>query len=159
MEAYSFRMTWQFAAPIEKVWDMINQPEVWPKWWRNCRNVERLSEGDSNGIGAIRRFTMQTQLPYKLQFAVVSTRSQPPQLLEGSVTGNLEGSVRWELAEGDGSTTVRYYWDVSPTKAWMRTLSPVVRPVFVWNHRSMMKNAAKGFAKMMNAPLVREEYR
>src|SRR5687767_14725126 len=130
MASYSFRMTWQFAAPIEKPWEMINHPEVWPEWWKNCRKVEKLEEGDSNGVGAVRRFTWQTQLPYRLQFQVTSTRSQPQRLLEGKVAGNLVGSVRWELYWEDGVTTVRYYWDVSPTKAWMRTLSSILRPVF-----------------------------
>jgi uncharacterized protein YndB with AHSA1/START domain len=159
MSVYSFRMVWQFAAPIDTVWELINKPESWPQWWKNCRKVERLREGDSNGAGAARRFSMQTQLPYTLQFVVTTTGISPPKLLDGSVAGQLEGTVRWELSQDDSVTTVRYYWDVAPTRAWMRLLSPILRPVFVWNHRSMMKNAGQGFSRMMNAPLVHEEYR
>jgi hypothetical protein len=54
---------------------------------------------------------------------------------------------------------VRYYWDVAPERAWMRLLSPMLRPVFVWNHRSMMRNAGLAFSRMLNRPLVFEEYK
>jgi hypothetical protein len=101
---------------------------------------------------------MQTQLPYTLSFVVTSTRSEPPNLLAGDVSGQLEGTVRWELSEAGGITRVRYFWDVAPTRAWMRALSPLLRPVFVWNHRSMMRNAARGFSKMIEARLMSEEY-
>jgi uncharacterized protein YndB with AHSA1/START domain len=160
MSVYTFRMVWKFEASIDTVWELINQPDSWPLWWKNCRHVERLSEGDASGEGAARRFSMQTQLPYTLQFLVTTTQVSPPRLLDGKVSGQLEGNVRWELSQnGDTATTVRYYWDVAPTRAWMRLLSPVLRPVFVWNHRSMMRNAGRAFSKMMNSALLFEEYR
>jgi uncharacterized protein YndB with AHSA1/START domain len=159
MNVYSFRMMWKFEAPIDAIWELINQPESWPQWWKNCRNVERLNEGDASGAGAARRFSMKTQLPYTLQFVVTTTRVSAPRLLDGQVTGELEGSVRWELNQEHTATTVRYYWDVAPERAWMRLLSPMLRPVFVWNHRSMMRNAGLAFSRMLNRPLVFEEYK
>ena len=156
---YNFNMVWRFDAPVEKVWDMINRPEEWPRWWSNCRRVERLDEGDAQGVGARRRFSMQTMLPYQLQFEITSTHSEAPSLLEGEARGNLEGTVRWELiSEGQG-TRVLYNWTVRPTKPWMRLLSPLLRPVFMWNHRSMMRNGGRGLARMMGAHLIGEEYR
>jgi uncharacterized protein YndB with AHSA1/START domain len=85
MSVHSFRMVWKFEAPIDAVWELINQPESWPQWWKNCRNVERLSEGDANGAGADRRFSMKTQLPYTLQIVVTTTRVSAPRLLDGEV--------------------------------------------------------------------------
>jgi hypothetical protein len=67
--------------------------------------------------------------------------------------------VRWELSQAGDVTTIRYVWDVAPARAWMRALSPLMRPVFVWNHRSMMRNAARGLSKMIDARLLAEEYR
>lgn len=155
---YSFRMIWRFDAPIEKVWEMINHPEQWPKWWKNCKNVERLREGEKGGVGAVRRFTMQTQLPYRLVFSITSTRSEKPRLLAGDAEGNLAGRVLWQLSQEGPITTVRYNWDVRPTKAWMSLLSPVLRPIFMWNHRSMMRNAGKGLSRMIGARLVSQKY-
>jgi carbon monoxide dehydrogenase subunit G len=151
-------MTWEFESPIDKVWEMINHPEQWPQWWQNCKNVEKLREGDATGVGAVQRFSMQTQLPYTLRFEVVSTLSEPPKVLAGDVQGQLQGTVRWELSESGDITTIRYFWDVEPTRAWMRAVSPLMRPIFAWNHRSMMRNAARGLSKMIGARLVAEEY-
>ena len=156
---YSFRMTWEFQAPIERVWEMITHPGEWPKWWQNCKDVEQLREPDTNGIGGVQRFSMQTQLPYTLRFEITSTRSEPPNVLAGDVGGQLQGTVRWELSQAGDITTIRYFWDVAPARAWMRALSPLMRPVFVWNHRSMMRNAARGLSKMIDARLLAEEYR
>jgi uncharacterized protein YndB with AHSA1/START domain len=159
MKLFSFRMTWKLRAPIGDVWRMINSAEEWPKWWRNCRNVETLRRTDAGGVGTVQRFSMQTQLPYTLQFEVTATRSEEPALLEGRVVGQLEGTVRWELSEDGNVTTLRYFWDVAPTRSWMRMLASVLRPVFVWNHRAMMRNAARGLSRMIGAELLFEEYR
>ena len=95
MSVYSFRMTWEFAAPINQVWEMINHPEEWPKVWKNCKNVEKVRDPDESGIGGVQRFSMQTQLPYTLRFNVTSTRSERPNALAGDVAGQLQGTVRW----------------------------------------------------------------
>jgi hypothetical protein len=155
---YHFKMIWHFDVPISTAWEMLNQAQEWPRWWKNCRNVEQLRPGDAHGVGAVQRFTMQTQLPYQLQFEIRSTRAEPPRLLEGQVEGNLEGHVRWELAQEGPLTKVNCYWDVRPTKPWMRTVSPVLRPLFVWNHRAMMHNGGQGLARMMDAHLTDEKY-
>lgn len=152
-------MTWEFAAPIDSVWEMINHPEQWTQWWQNCKNVEKLRDPDTSGVGGVQRFSMQTRLPYTLQFVITSTRSEPPTVLAGDVSGQLQGTVRWELSQAGEITTIRYFWDVEPTRAWMRALSPLLRPVFVWNHRSMMRNAARGLSQMMGVTLVSEEYK
>jgi carbon monoxide dehydrogenase subunit G len=159
MSVYSFRMTWEFEAPVDGVWEMITNPEQWPTVWKNCKNVEKLRDPDANGVGGVQRFSMQTQLPYTLRFTVTSTRSEPPNVLAGDVSGQLQGTVRWELSQTSPEiTTIRYFWEVEPTRAWMRAVSPLLRPVFVWNHRSMMRNAARGLSQMIDARLVAEEY-
>ena len=155
---FSFRMTWRLRASIERVWEMINSPEQWPTWWTNCKKVELLAKGGPDRLGVVRRFSMQTQLPYTLQFEITSTKSEPPAVLEGRVHGQLDGTLRWELSSDGDATIVRYLWDVAPTRPWMRALAPALRPVFVWNHRAMMRNAAQGLSAMIGAELLFQEY-
>jgi uncharacterized protein YndB with AHSA1/START domain len=45
---------WTFEAPIEPVWQALMAPEEWPSWWRAVAKVERLVEGDADGVGAVR---------------------------------------------------------------------------------------------------------
>src|SRR6185312_14196224 len=55
---------WTLAAPVEAVWQTIAAPEAWPSWWRAVRKVETLASGDARGVGAVRRITWRTALPY-----------------------------------------------------------------------------------------------
>jgi hypothetical protein len=34
---------------------------------------------------------------------------------------------------------VRYDWRVDLGKPWMRTLAPLLRPAFAWNHNVLMR--------------------
>ena len=129
---------WHLDSPLERVWAELSRPDDWPLWWRAVKRVELLAEGNSGGIGAVRRFTWATALPYTLSFDMTATRVEPMRLLEGRASGQLEGIGRWTLSGGDLGTDVRYDWIVEIRKPWQVALAPVLRPVFVWNHNRVM---------------------
>ena len=120
---------WHFDAPIARVWALIEQVEAWPSWWRAVRKVEMLKPGGQDGIGAGRRLTWATALPYTLTFDVELVRIEPGRLSEGRAFGDLDGTGIWTLSEEQGGTHVRYEWRVDVTKAWMRLGAPLLRPV------------------------------
>jgi hypothetical protein len=70
-------------------------PEEWPSWWRAVEKVERLADGDDNGVGALRRITWRTALPYRLSFSMRVTRVEPMTLIEGRAEGELAGLGRY----------------------------------------------------------------
>lgn len=129
---------WRLAAPVAQVWALISAPELWPDWWRAVRAVEQVKAGDAGGVGAIRRFTWKTALPYDITIEMEATRVEPQHLIEGRASGELTGVGRWTVTpDGDG-TCVSYEWNVELQRAWQRTLAPVLRPVFAWNHTVVM---------------------
>ncbi len=89
MSATQFHLTthWTLEAPLEAVWQPLMAPEEWPSWWPAVVRVERLQDGDANGIGAIRRMTWRTALPYTLTFSMRITRVEPMRLIEGRAEG------------------------------------------------------------------------
>ncbi|MEO6012792.1 MAG: SRPBCC family protein [Devosia sp.] len=131
---------WYFDTPVERIWAELITPEAWPDWWRAVKKVEVLSEGDTIGVGAVRRFTWGTALPYTLSFNMTATKIEPMRLIEGEARGELDGLGRWTLTpEGQGQGThVRYDWMVDVTKPWQVALSPILRPVFAWNHNIVL---------------------
>ncbi|MEP7200562.1 MAG: SRPBCC family protein, partial [Chloroflexota bacterium] len=141
------------------VFDAIIHPERWPNWWDNIERVEPLAPGDpTTGLGHTRRFTFKTQLPYKLQFNLRVTRLEPPTLIEGQASGELDGIGRWTFTREEGLTRVAYLWQVRTTKWWMNLFAPIARPLFAYNHEAVMRRGGASLAKLLNARLVSEEY-
>src|ERR1051325_486056 len=95
---------WALDAPRDLIWDALMRPQEWPLWWRAVERVELLTEGDGNGVGATRRFTWRTALPYTLTFDMRTTRVEPKTMIEGRAVGELDGVGRWTLSE-DGAGT------------------------------------------------------
>jgi uncharacterized protein YndB with AHSA1/START domain len=125
-------------APVERVWAELMTPEAWPGWWRAVKKVETISDGDAKGVGAVRRFTWGTALPYTLSFNMTVTKVEPMALIEGEARGELDGLGRWTLRPEGAGTYVRYDWLVDITKPWQVALAPILRPVFAWNHNIVL---------------------
>lgn len=138
-DRYEFRTQWQIPAPLDRVWHELMHPEQWPTWWRGVEQVQLLSPGSNElGVGAIRRYTFRSRLPYRLRFTMQTTNIVPMSLIEGHASGELEGRGTWHLTPGESMTLVRYDWQVTANKLWMRWLSPIARPAFEWNHDVIM---------------------
>ncbi|HUQ70010.1 MAG TPA: SRPBCC family protein [Planctomycetaceae bacterium] len=142
---YSFVTRWAIPAPQERVWALLMSPEQWPTWWRGVERVELLQPGGgAHGLGAVRRYTWKSRLPYRLTFTMETVRIEPQTLIAGRATGELEGSGCWHLSHDAGVTHVRYDWEVIATKWWMQWLAPVARPLFEWNHNVVMEWGREG---------------
>lgn len=140
---------WHLDSPVGRVWEELTRPEDWPSWWRAVKRVEEISPGATDGVGAVRRFTWATALPYTITIEMKTRRIEPMLLLEGQARGDLDGMGRWTLEAGGNSTHVRYEWQVELTKPWQRALAPVLRPVFAWNHYVVMGWGYAGLAKRL----------
>ncbi len=173
---YSLATEWLIAAPVERVFDALAEPRAWPQWWRYVKSVQSVAPGDANGVGAVWRYTWSSRLPYRLAFDMTTTAAHRPDRIEGSASGELTGVGRWRLSElpsalrasgpirawggparswreGDASR-VRYDWIVTTTKRWMQVWSPLLAPLFAWNHDQVMAAGARGLASHLGVPLL-----
>ena len=156
MNSYQLVSHWYFAAPIDCIWDGIYEVANWPKWWKYVLAVEELERGDAAGVGAVRRYTWGSRLPYRLTFSMCTTRVDAPQVLEGLAQGELNGSGRWSLSQQGAHTHVRYDWQVSTSRAWMNALAPLLAPAFRWNHGEVMAEGARGLARFLGVRQVEQ---
>ena len=147
--AYAFTSNWVVAAPIQTVWDAIYHSERWPRWWPYVASVDELTPGNADGLNSVRRYTWTTRLPYRFVFDSRVTRVERPYVLEGSATGQLNGTGRWTLSPDGAGTRVRYDWNVSTGVTWMNVFAPIARPAFAWNHDAVMQSGAQGLARWL----------
>ncbi len=160
MADYAFVTRWLLSAPIDQVFAEIDHASAWPTWWRGVRRVEILEPGDADKIGLITRTTWRSKLPYDLTFNARTTRREPPTgpastaVIAVDAFGELEGHGKWELVGSAEGTLVTYDWNVATNKAWMNLFAPVLRPLFGWNHDTIMAWGGAGLATRLGCTLV-----
>ena len=151
MGSYRFVTDWRVEAPIERVWEAIHDSRRWPEWWRGVLAVETVTPPADVGSGEVRRYTFRGRLPYSLTFDMRVARSEPPVLLEGRASGELEGTGTWTFAPTDTGTDVRYVWEIRTTKRWMDLPIPFARRIFTANHDVIMRWGAEGLGQRLQA--------
>lgn len=151
---YRFVTTWRLEAPPERVWAALHDAATYPDWWPGFERVDVLEEGRPDGVGRRATVVMRSRLPYRLEFEIVGREATANELVVVEARGELEGSGRWRLWHHGGVTTTTYTWEVATTKAWMRVLEPLARPVFTWNHHVAMRWGAAGLARHLDARLL-----
>lgn len=143
---------WRLAAPVERVWAALADPESWPLWWPCVRSVQLVRAGGPDGLGSVRRFKWATRLPYDIDIEIESVESLRLQRLRGRSSGQLQGEGIWLLRSEGASTDVTYVWRVSLGKSWMRWTAPLLAPLFRWNHASVMRAGGVGLARYLALP-------
>jgi hypothetical protein len=157
---YRFLTTWLLAADREPIFERLWDSARWPEWWPGVIEAVETDPGDpATGVGRRGRYEWRSTIPYPVRFEVVSTRVEPPHLLEGEASGGLVGTGRWRLFAADREsgesalTAVTYEWNVRTPKAWMNLLAPIAAPVFRWNHDRIMAAGGAGLARRLGTTL------
>ena len=150
---YLFVDEWDVAAPPEAVFDALADARTYPTWWTPV-----YIDVDADGppvLGKVSRQHFKGRLPYHLHTQSTITRLEPPHVVQGDVEGDLRGRGTWTLTPSPGGTHVRFDWQVFADRKLLRTLTPVLRPVFRWNHNWAIARAMEGlepYARGASAP-------
>ena len=151
MAKYKFVTRWKLNAPLPEIWNCISEIEKWTEWWKGVLEVKVIRDRTNDRI----RFahTWQSFIPYKLKFITEVIEIDPLKSITAKVTGELEGTGRWEFKEAaNGETVVTYYWFVSTTTTWMNLTAPFLSWLFRWNHNTVMRWGGKGLTEKLNSP-------
>lgn len=149
--------TWRIEAPLEEVYAAIHNSPCWPDWWPGVQKVELVSAGDADGVNSVWRYSWRGQLPYRVVFDVLTTRIEKLVAIEGTASGDLEGTGRWHFSSQGTVSIVSYEWHVRSTKWWMNLMAPLVRSMFIRNHALLMAQGGEGLARQLGASLLDQE--
>jgi uncharacterized protein YndB with AHSA1/START domain len=140
---YVFLDAWDVDAPQEAVFEAIADARTYPEWWTP---VYIEVEGDQPpGAGVTTKHHFKGKLPYTLNTTSKIVRHDPPTYVEVEVDGDLRGTGKWTLTpQGDGRVHVRFDWIVHADRPLLRYLTPILRPIFRWNHNWSADRAKEG---------------
>ena len=135
--AYRFVERWTIPddSPSE-VYEVLSDPRLLPAWWKGVYlKVEPWhGEWETPRVGARVRAVARGFLPYRLHFVLESTVLEPGRTVEVRVRGDLDGTWRAVLSQEGRGTRVDIEEQVLAEKLLLRILSPLLKPLFAWNH-------------------------
>jgi quercetin dioxygenase-like cupin family protein/uncharacterized protein YndB with AHSA1/START domain len=139
---YLFVDEWDVAAPQEAVFDALADARTYPTWWTPVY-IDVEADGPP-ALGRTSKQHFKGRLPYHLHTRSRITRLEPPSVVQGDVEGDLRGRGTWTLTAIPGGTHVRFDWRVFADRKLLHTLTPVLRPLFRWNHDWAIARAMEG---------------
>jgi hypothetical protein len=148
-EPFRFDRTWQFAVSPEEFWATVARTDRYPEWWTWLRDFESEGLRDGSRTDCV----IQAPLPYSLRVSVHVARAIRPELVDGHVTGDLEGPARLEIARHASGCTARLVWSLELRDSVLRRLLPVARPVMAWAHDRIVHVGVRQFTRVaLDAP-------
>ena len=147
---YHFVTTWRIAATPDEIAEVLGDAVALGRWWPSVYlRVRVLDDGDARGVGRVVDLWTKGFLPYTLRWRFTVTESDPAARLPPRSVGGLRrpwhldppARSRRRCSRSARSTLVTYDWLVLAEKGVLKTLSPIMKPVFGANHRWAM---AKG---------------
>jgi uncharacterized protein YndB with AHSA1/START domain len=142
MRPYLFVDEWDVAAPPEAVFEAIADSRSYPRWWRPVYLDVQANGPAALGTAASHHF--KGRLPYHLRTRSLIVELEPPRRVVADVDGDLRGRGTWTLTPGSQGTHVRFDWQVHADRVLLRMLTPVLRPIFRWNHNWAIARAKEG---------------
>jgi len=140
---YVFIDEWDVDAPQEAVFTALADASTYPHWWKPVY-IDVEADGPP-AVGCTSKQHFKGRLPYTLRTTSEIVRYEPPREFEVSVVGDLTGRGVWTLSEADdGRVHIHFDWRGIADPPLLRYLTPVLRPVFRWNHNWSVKRAIEG---------------
>ncbi len=146
LHTYRFLTHWSAKGTCAEAYDILEESLNYPKWWPAVwLHAERISPEDDKGLGGITKFITKGWLPYIIRWNSKSLVKDRPHRLEIQAMGDFVGHGCWTFRQEDGQVRADYLWELSAEKPLLRFLSPLMKPLFSWNHRWTMNKGELSF--------------
>jgi len=153
---YRFVTRWLLATTPDELFDVLDNPVDYVRWWPSVwLRAEVLDRGGSDGVGRRVRFHSRGRLPYMLRWIAETTAVSRPDRIAVRASGDFNGSGEWTVHAVDPSLTeATYVWAITATKPLLKSLSPLLRPLFEWNHRWAMSRGEESLREELKRRAV-----
>jgi uncharacterized protein YndB with AHSA1/START domain len=148
---YRFVDRWLVPAPVEEAYDAIGNTLAYPTWW----GATFLAvEGDAGPPqpGRHAKILSRGKLPYKLRWEAEIDAADAPHGFSFTMHGDFVGSGAWAFEPaGGGETAATFTFAPRVEKPVVKQLSPLLKPLFAWNHRWAMEHGQRGIRELFAA--------
>lgn len=144
---------YRLAADPPIVWAALCRVDQYRSWWPWLRRLEAtaLRAGDRWECA------VRPPAPYILRFCLSLTEVEPPWLVRGTLTGDVEGEASLEIAgspTGPGSQ-LRVTSELAPRHLKLRAVALVARPWAAFGHRWVVDSGVRQFSTFGLGPTAR----
>jgi uncharacterized protein YndB with AHSA1/START domain len=135
--AYRFVDEWLVPGTPEQVYAVLSCPREYPDWWGDAF-LEGEGDDPPAAPGKRARLVTRGRLPYRLRWELECLEADAPNRLVSRIEGDFVGEGIWTIAAAETGTRVVLEWNVEVRTPLVRHLTPILRPLFAWNHRWAM---------------------
>lgn len=141
MSSYHFITRWQVQATCEEVYRTLENAEDLVRWWPSVYLDAKVREkGQPGGVGKVVELYTKGWLPYTLQWKFRVTKSDFPNGYALEAIGDFVGHGEWSFKQiSDETCELTYDWKISAEKPLLKLLTPLLRPLFSFNHLWAMR--------------------
>src|SRR3954453_10159151 len=145
---YRFVDRWFAHAPVAQAYDVIGDTLGYPRWWGDVF-VSVTGDGGPPRPGRHVQIVSRAFLPYRLRWEAEITEADAPNGFAFSMTGDFVGAGSWTFEPDEGGTNAVFDFRPRVEKAGVKQLSPVLKPLFRWNHAWAMKRGQRGIDSLL----------
>ena len=145
MNRIDYRGVFWFPVGPDDMWETIEHFDRFESWWAWLRDFD--TDNDRLVAGNVLHATVFPPVPYRLHLDIRLESSQPPQVVEATVDGDVRGVAMVRLAPVDGGTEVTAVWSLDMRSAPLRLAALVAYPLMRWGHDRVVEMAVAGFRR------------
>jgi hypothetical protein len=141
--AYRFVDRWFVRGPLEATYEVVGDTVGYTNWWGN---VFVSVEGDDGPPRPGRHVKIVSRgfLPYRLRWEAEVVEAEAPRRFDFTMVGDFVGGGSWTFEPADGGTNATFEFRPRVEKPGVKQLSPLLKPLFRWNHRWAMTRGERG---------------
>ena len=137
-----------FAVDPEQFWALIADVDSYRDWWPWLRSF------DAKGLDRGERWqcTVQPPLPYRVRFTVTLDEIVPSRSISSTITGDIVGVARLDVAPRDDGCEIRLRSELGPANRLLRLVAATARPLVGFGHNWVLDTGAQQFAERAGRP-------
>jgi hypothetical protein len=140
---YRFVDRWIVRGPLDGAYDVVGDTLSYPGWWGDVF-VSVEGDGGPPRPGRHVRIVSRGFLPYLLRWEAQVVEADAPRHFAFVMQGDFVGSGSWTFDSADNGTSATFEFRPRVEKPGVKQLTPVLKPLFRWNHRWATQRGERG---------------